>query len=175
MRKVVVSEFLTLDGIMEAPDKWQLKYVNEEMGNDVEKEICSADSLLFGRTTYLTMAGAWPTRTGTVADKFNPLPKHVVSTTLEKAEWNNSKIIKSNFIEEITKLDGRILVWGSWKLVQTLIQNNLVDEYRLYVHSFIQGQGKRLFEEGTHTQDLKLIETKILGTGVVVLNYRSIN
>lgn len=179
MRKIIVSEFLTLDGVMEAPDKWQLKFVNEEMSDDIEGEIVAADGLLYGRTTYLAMAAAWPSRTGTIADQFNKLPKHVVSTTLEKAEWNNSTLINGNIIEEIIKLKEQqgkpLLVWGSWKLVQALIQNKLIDEYRLYIHPILQGTGKRLFEEGIPAGEMKLAGSKALSTGVVILNYKTIH
>lgn len=177
MRKLVVTEFLTLDGVMEAPEKWNSKYLNdEEMTNDILDDFSASDSLLFGRTTYQFLAARWPTRTGEIADKFNNLPKHVVSTTLQKAEWNNSAIINANVSEEIKKIkeqsEKNILVWGSHKLVQTLMRDNLVDEYKLYVYPLTLGTGKRLFGEGTVGQTLKLINTRIFSTGAIAMVYQ---
>lgn len=180
MRKLVVAEFLTLDGVMEAPEKWNSKYLNdEEMTNDILDDFSASDSLLFGRTTYQFLAARWPARTGEMADKFNNLPKHVVSTTLQKAEWNNSAIINANVSEEIKKIKEsriaggkNILVWGSHTLVQTLMRDNLVDEYKLYVYPLTLGTGKRLFEEGTVGQTLKLINARIFSTGAIAMVYQ---
>ena len=171
MRRIIVSAFVTLDGVAEAPEKWQLKFVNEEMNADTEKEISKADALLFGRTTFQIMAEPWKSRTGTTADKFNSLPKYVVSTSLQNTNWNNSKIISANFIEEISKLQGRILIWGSIRLVQSLLKNKLIDELRLYVHPLIKGSGKRLFEEESLHNEVKLVETKRLNNGVIISHY----
>src|SRR6185312_13354295 len=147
MKKIVVTEFLSLDGVMEAPDKWQMGYVNEEMGKDILDELVKSDALLFGRTTFDGMAAAWPSRKDAAADKFNNLPKFVVSTTLNKTDWNKSTIIKSNVTEELKKLKHQtgtqILVWGSLKLVQMMMEYNLIDEYRLYIHPCLLGKGKR--------------------------------
>jgi dihydrofolate reductase len=171
MRRIIVSAFVTLDGVAEAPEKWQLRYVSEEMNADTENEICKADALLFGRTTFQIMAEPWKSRAGKTADKFNTLPKYVVSGSLQKANWNNSKIISTNFLEEISKLQGRILIWGSIKLVQSLLKNKLVDELRLYLHPLIKGPGKRLFEEESLYNEVKLIETKRLSNGVIISQY----
>lgn len=176
MGKIIVSEFLTLDGIMDAPDKWQIKYTNDEMANDIEEELCKADILLYGRTTYLTMAGAWPSRTGTIAYKFNNLPKYVVSTTMKKAEWNNSTIIGENISEEITKLKQlpgkRILIWGSKLLVHSLQKCGLIDEYRLYIHPVILGSGDRLFGDNAQLQEMELTNSKIFNTGTFAGTYK---
>lgn len=177
MRKLVVTQFLTLDGVMEAPEKWNSKYLNdEEITNDILDGFSASDSLLFGRTTYQFLAARWPARTGEMADKFNNLPKHVVSTTLQIAEWNNSAIINANVSEEIKKIKAQsgknILVWGSHKLVQTLMRDNLVDEYKLYVYPLILGTGKRLFEEGTAGQTLQLINARIFSAGAIAMVYQ---
>lgn len=176
MGKIIVSEFLTLDGIMEAPDKWQIKYTNEEMASDIEEELNKTDMLLYGRTTYLTMANAWPSRTGAIADRFNSLPKYVVSTTLQKADWNNSEIIKENVVPEIARLKElpgkRILVWGSMALVHTLQKHDLIDEYRLYIHPVTLGSGGRLFGENVQLQEMELSNTKIFETGTFAGTYK---
>lgn len=180
MRKLVVTEFLTLDGVMEAPEKWNNDYLNdEELTNDIIDDFSASGSLLFGRTTYQFLEARWPARRGEMADRFNNLPKHVVSTTLQKAEWNNSAIINANAGEEIKKLKKsrlaggkNILVWGSHKLVQTLMRDNLVDEYKLYIYPLTLGTGKRFFEEGTAGQTLKLINTRIFSTGAIAMVYQ---
>lgn len=180
MRKLVVTEFLTLDGVMEGPEKWNNQYQHdEEMTKDILDDFSASGSLLFGRITYQFLAARWPARTGEMADRFNNLPKHVVSTTLQKAEWNNSAIINANVCEEIKKIKEshitggkNILVWGSHKLVQTLMKDNLVDEYKLYVYPLTLGTGKRLFEEGAVGQTLKLINTRIFSAGAIALVYQ---
>ena len=174
MRKVVVTEFLSLDGIMEEP-AWTFKYWNDEIAKFKGEESSASDALLLGRVTYQGFAAAWPESKDEGADYFNSVRKYVVSTTLDKAEWNNSHIIKGNIVEEIAKLkqqDGKdIMVHGSAMLVQTLIQHDLVDHYRLLVYPVVLGKGKRLFKEGT-TATLKLVETRTFSSGVAALIYQ---
>jgi dihydrofolate reductase len=177
MRKLVVNQFLTLDGVMEAPEKWNSQYLNdEELVKDILADFSASGSFLFGRTTWQFLAACWPTRTGDMADKFNNHPKHVVSATLQKAEWNNSAIINGNVVEEIKKIKEQsgknILVLGSYELVQTLMRENLVDEYKLYIYPLTLGTGKRLFEEGTIRQTLKLINTQVFSNGAIALVYQ---
>ncbi len=178
MRKVVVTEYVTLDGIMEEPGKWSFQFWSEEASKFKYDELFATDALLLGRVTYDGFAAAWPTMTGTgdFGERMNSLPKFVVSTTLEKAEWNNSTIIKENVAEEIAKLKQQsgmdILVGGSGQLVHTLMQHNLVDEYRIMVHPIVLGNGKRLFQDGIDMKTLKLIDTKSFSSGVVVLTYQ---
>jgi len=180
MRKLVVNQFLSLDGVMEAPEKWNSQYLNdEELVKDILADFSACDSFLFGRTTWQFLAARWPTRIGEMADMFNNLPKHVVSTTLQKAEWNNSVIINGNVIGEIKKIKGsrnsgrkNILVLGSYELAQTLIRENLVDEYKLYIYPLTLGTGKRLFDEGAIGQTLKLINTQVFSSGAVALVYQ---
>jgi dihydrofolate reductase len=186
LRRVVVTEFVSLDGVMEDPGGaegfeqggWALKF---ERGNEGDKfkldEVLESDALLLGRVTYQGFAEAWPSRTDDVgfADKMNSMPKFVVSTTLGEAPWNNSMVIKGNIVEEISKLKrepgGDILVAGSRTLVQTLTEHRLVDEYRLMVFPIVLGKGKRLFDGTSTAIALKLVDSKTVGAGVLILIY----
>jgi dihydrofolate reductase len=175
MRNVVVTEFLSLDGVMEAPETWALTYWNDEIEQFKNDELSASGAHLLGRVTYAGFAAAWPSRTGAFADRMNSLPKYVVSTTLERAEWTDSTIIKDNVAEAVARLKqqpgGDILVAGSCTLVQTLIQHNLIDEYHLLVYPLVLGSGKRLFEEGS-TASLKLVKATPFSSGAVALVYQ---
>ncbi len=178
MRKIVVSEFLSADGVMEAPDTWQFPFQTEEMGAITERQIRDTDAFLLGRVTYEIFAGFWPTQTHNefgVADKLNRAPKYVVSTTLQKAEWNNSAQIKSNVIEEIRQLKQQpgslIGISGSATLVHSLLDVGLIDEIQVLVHPLVLGKGVRLFADGYHSP-LRLADSKILSNGVVFLSYQ---
>ena len=184
MRKLIVTEFVSLDGVMEDPGGaekfkyggWTMPYFSPDVGQFKFDELFSADALLLGRITYEGFAAAWPGRTDEqgFADKMNNMQKFVVSTTLDKVEWNNSKLIKANVVAEIAKLKQQpgenILVYGSGQLVNTLLQNGLVDEYTLLVYPVFLGIGKRLFREGSKA-NVKLIEAKEFSSGVVLLRY----
>jgi dihydrofolate reductase len=139
-------------------------------------EVMASDALLLGRVTYQAFAEAWPSREGEFADKFNNMPKFVVSTTLEEPEWNNSTLIKGDVAEEVSKLKqqpvGDILVNGSAELVHTLIEHDLVDEYRLMVFPVVLGSGKRLFRDTSDAIPLRLVDTKTVGSGVLILIYQ---
>lgn len=171
MRRIVVSEFLSLDGVMEEPS-WTAPYWNDEIAQFKGEEQLACDALLLGRTTYEGFAAAWPSRTGEGAEEMNALPKYVVSPTLDKATWNNSTIIGENVFEEIAKLKVRpgqdILVYGSGELVRAPLKHRLVDQLNLLVYPVVLGSGKRLFEGGDKTS-LKLLETKAFSSGVVLL------
>ena len=173
MRKIVVTEFLSLDGVMEEP-KWTFKYWNDEIAKFKGEESSATDALLLGRVTYQGFAAAWPESKDEGAAYFNSVRKYVVSTTLDTVEWNNSRLIKDNVVAEITKLkqqDGKdITVHGSATLVQALMQHDLVDRYRLLIYPVVVGKGKRLFNEGT-TATLKLLESQAFRSGVVALVY----
>ena len=173
MRKLFVTEFVSLDGVVENPG-WTFPYWNDEIANFKGEETSASDALLLGRVTYEGFAAAWPESKDEGADYFNSVRKYVVSTTLDKVEWNNSTLIKDNIVEEITKLkqqDGKdIAVHGSITLVQTLIQHDLVDRYRLLIYPVVLGTGKRLFQDGT-TATLKLVETQSFSSGVAALIY----
>jgi dihydrofolate reductase len=187
MRKVIVSEFVTLDGVMEDPGGaekterggWSFKFMSPESGKYKLDELFACDGLLLGRVTYQGFAKAWPSMKDEVgfADKMNGLPKYVVSTTLDKVEWNNSRLVKGNVAEEVKKLKQQpgkdILVYGSAELVKTLMKHDLVDEYRLMVHPVVLGSGKRLFGDTVGaTKVLTLADSKAFGSGVVLLTYR---
>lgn len=173
MRKLVVTEFMTLDGVIENPI-WSLPYWNDEIAKFKGDESNESDALLLGRVTYEGFAAAWPNSKDEGADYFNNVRKYVVSTTLEKVEWNNSVLIKGDLVEEINKLkqqDGKnIIVHGSGKLVQTLMQHDLVDTYRLLIYPLILGKGQRLFESEQKVK-LKLVEAITMSTGAVGLIY----
>ncbi len=174
MRKLVVSEFMSLDGVVEAP-MWTFKYWNDETAKFKGDESDASDALLLGRVTYEGFAEAWPNSKDEGAPYFNGVRKYVVSTTLDKVEWNNSVLIKGDVVEEITKLkqqEGKdIVVHGSVKLVQTLVKHNLVDSIRLLVYPLVLGKGERLFHEGT-SATLKLVESHSISSGVVALVYQ---
>jgi dihydrofolate reductase len=173
MSNLIVTEFLSLDGVMEAP-AWTAPYWNDEIAQFKGQETSSNHALLLGRVTYQGFAAAWPESEDEGAPYFNSARKYVVSTTLDKADWNNSVVIKDNIIEEITRLkqqDGPdLVVHGSATLAQTLMQHDLVDRYRLLVYPVVVGKGKRLFQEGT-TATLKLLEARALSSGVTALIY----
>src|SRR5690242_6037034 len=176
MRKIVAGEFVSADGVMEAADQWQLPYQTEEMGEITERQIRDASAFLMGRITYEMFAGYWPTLKNNefgVADKMNSTPKYVVSTTLQKAEWNNSTPVKS--MEELRKLKqqpgGTIAVIGSMKLVHSLLEADLLDELQVLVHPLVLGKGGRLFPDGYHAS-MKVVDSKVLSNGVVYLSYQ---
>ena len=179
MRNIIVTEYLTLDGVFEEPGQWSFDYWSEEAMRYKRDELFSSDIQLLGRVTYEGFAKAWPTMpdTGDFGERMNSMPKYVVSTTLTHAEWQNTTIINTNVVEEIQKLKEQsgqpILVAGSGKLVQTLMHHDLVDEYRLMVYPLILGSGKRLFPGGAPALKLELVETKPFSSGVVVLTYQS--
>jgi len=184
MRKVIVSEFVTLDGVMEDPGGaekferggWAFQFERGPEGDKFKyDEIMASDALLLGRVTYEGFAEAWPSRTGEFADKMNGMAKYVVSTTVKQPSWNNSLVIKSNIRDEVSKLKAMpgqdILVAGSAQLVHTLRQHNLIDEYRLMVYPVILGKGKRLFNDGSDMHALRLVEVKQAGSGILTLVY----
>lgn len=173
MRNIVVTAFISLDGVVEAP-AWTMPYWNDDIARFKGDETDASDALLLGRVTYEGFAAAWPESKDEGAAYFNSVRKYVVSTTLDKAGWNNSMLIKDNVVAEITRLkqqDGKdIVVHGSATLVQTLIQHDLVDRYRLLVYPVVLGKGRRLFGEET-TATLKLVEARSLSSGVAALIY----
>jgi dihydrofolate reductase len=175
MRQIIVTEFLSLDGVMENP-AWTFPYWNDEIARFKAEETTANDVLLIGRVTYEGFAAAWPQRTDEASGGryFNGVRKYVVSNTLDKAEWNNSHIIKGDILNEITRLkqqDGEnLVVHGSGTLARWLMQHDLVDRYRLLIYPVVLGEGKRLFQEGGAAK-LKLVETRSLSSGVAALIY----
>ena len=178
MRRVVASEYVSLDGVMEAPEKWTFQFWNDEHAKYAQDQLFASDALLLGRVTYQVFAAAWPSRTDEAgfADRMNGLSKFVVSTTLEAAEWNNSSLITGDVAEKVSELKrqpgGDILIYGSGGLVDTLMRHGLIDEYRLWVHPVVVGSGKRLFRDGSEATVLRLVETEAFSSGVVVLTYQ---
>lgn len=177
MRKLIVTEFVSLDGVMENP-AWTAPYWNDEIAAFKGEETAGSDALLLGRVTYEGFAAAWPDRNDKGADYFNGVRKYVVSTTLDDAAatWNNSQIISNNVVAEVKKLkeqDGQdITVHGSGLLVQTLVEHGLVDRFHLLVYPVVVGEGKRLFKDGT-TAKLKLVEAKPFSSGATALIYEA--
>jgi dihydrofolate reductase len=173
MRNLVLTEFVSLDGVMENP-AWTFPYWNAEIAAFKGEESDAADALLLGRVTYEGFAAAWPNSPDEGAPYFNNVRKYVVSNTLEEADWNNSVIISGDVVREIQTLKqsvGRdIMVHGSGTLVQTLLQHDLVDYVRLLVYPVVLGTGKRLFADGT-TATLQLLETRAFSSGVTALIY----
>jgi dihydrofolate reductase len=177
-RRLVVTEYVTLDGLMEEPGKWASQFWSDESAKFKYDELFASDAMLLGRVTYDGFAKAWPTMEGTgdFGKRMNTMPKYVVSTTLKTAEWQNSQIISENVAEEIAALKRQpgmdLLVAGSGQLLRTLIAHDLVDEYRLMLHPIVLGAGKRLFQDGIEKTVLRHTRTQPLGSsGVMVLYY----
>src|SRR5215212_1796191 len=176
MRRVVLAMYVSLDGVVEEP-AWTSEFWNDELAKYQYDQLFASDALLLGRVTYQGFAAAWPSMTDEAgfADRMNSLPKYVASTTLDDAEWNAS-LIKENVAEEVARLKQQpgqdILIYGSADLVHTLMQHDLIDEYRIWVHPIVLGSGKRLFRGGSDTTVLRLVDTKTFGSGVVVLSYQ---
>ncbi len=186
MGRIVVTEFVSLDGVMQAPGGgedfkhggWSFEISRGEEGDKFKlDEGLEAEALLLGRVTYEGFAAAWPSMQGEFADKFNGMPKYVVSSTLEEPAWNNSTVLKGDVVEEVGKLrrasPGDVVVHGSAQLVQTLLEHDLVDELRLMVYPVLLGSGKRLFGQASDKRRLSLTDSKIVGDGVAILIYES--
>ncbi len=184
MGQIVVSEFISLDGIMEAPGGgedyryagWTFEVDRGDQGNQFKlDETMGSAALLLGRRTYEGFAAAWPQRDGEFADKFNSMPKYVVSSTLRSPLWTNSTVLSGDVVEETARLkqeqDGNIVVHGSAQLVQKLIEHDLVDELRLMVFPVVLGTGKRLFGETSDKKRLQLSSATVVGDGVVIQVY----
>jgi dihydrofolate reductase len=183
--RIVVTEFVSLDGVVEAPGGgesfkhggWSFEINRGDEGDKFKlDETLESEVLLLGRVTYEGFAAAWPNRDGEFADKLNSMPKYVVSSTLENPEWSNTTVLKGDVVEEVSKLKqeqgGDIVVHGSPQLAQTLIEHDLVDEYRLMVFPVVLGSGKRLFGETSDKKSLRLVDSKVVGDGVAILVYQ---
>lgn len=186
MSKIIVSEFVTVDGVMESPGEkgslggrggWTWACHNEAIEAFKNDELFSCDTLLLGRVTYDGFSKAWPTMkdTGAFGERMNTLPKYVVSSTLKTVDWNNSRIIHGHIVDEIAELKRQpgkdILVFGSADLVQLLLEHSLVDEFKLLVYPVVLGVGKKLFQANDESHTLTLLETKTYESGVVLLRY----
>ncbi len=186
MGRIVVTEFVSLDGVMEDPGGsehfehggWTFEFERGEDGDRFKlDEVLEAEAQLLGRVTYEGFAAAWPTMSDGVgfAEQMNAMPKYVVSSTLQYADWNNSTVLRGDLVEEVAKLkrevDGVILVAGSARLVQALIEHDLADELRLMVFPVVLGKGKRLFAETSGKRPLRLVDSTTVGDGIAVLTY----
>ena len=189
-RKIVVTTFVTLDGVMQAPGGpeedpsggfkfggWSFNYWDDIMGQIMSDSMAKPFELLLGRKTYEIFAAHWPfIKNDPVAEHFNSINKYVVSKSLYKLDWENSILINSDVVREIEKLKGQdgpeLQVHGSGKLVQTLLEHNLVDLMRVWIFPVTIGNGSRLFAEGTNPGNLEMVECKIAGTGVIIATYK---
>ena len=191
MKKIVVGTFLTLDGVMQAPGDskedteagftrggWQMPYFDADSARIMDESMAATDALLLGRKTYQIFAAYWPNAAedDTIGRKLNSIPKYVASTTLKKLDWNNSHLIQGDLAKGVARIkqepgSGFISVIGSGKLAQSLMAQDLVDEYVLWIHPLVLGTGKRLFAEGIPL-NLHLVDSKTTGSGVTVLTYR---
>jgi dihydrofolate reductase len=184
MGRIVVTEYISVDGVVEAPSGtedfervgWTDDFSRGPEGDAFKvDETMASDALLLGRVTYDTFAPVWPQVEGEFADKFNTMPKYVVSSTLENPEWNNTTVLRGDVVDEVEALkeryEGDIVVHGSPQLARTLIEHDLVDALHLMVYPVILGAGKRLFAQTTAKKNLRLVESKTFGDGVTVLVY----
>lgn len=187
MGRIVVTEFVSLDGVMEDPGGaedyryggWTFEIDRGEEGNRFKlDETLSAAALLLGRRTYEGFAAAWPSREGEFADKFNGMPKYVVSSTLTSPSWSNTTVLDGDLAEEVTRVrdqvDGDVVVHGSAQLVQALLDLDLVDEVRLMVFPVVLGSGKRLFGETSGKKRLRLTDARVVGDGVTIAVYEPV-
>ena len=185
MGKIVITEFVSLDGVMEDPGGsedfeyggWTFQINRGEDGDTFKlDEARNSAALLLGRVTYEGFASAWPSMEGEFADTFNSMPKYVVSSTLKSADWNNSTILSGDVVKLVSKLkkdvDGDIVVHGSAQLAQALLEHDLVDELRLMVFPVVLGSGKRLFGATSAKKSMQLADSKMVGDGVAILTYR---
>jgi dihydrofolate reductase len=181
--RIVVTEFISVDGVIEDPGGgegfrhggWAFD-LDEEGGQFKLEETMASEALLLGRKTYEGFAQAWPSQEGEFADKFNTMPKYVVSSTLKDPEWSNSTVLQGDLAEAVAKLrqqhEGDVVVHGSAQLVRALLDNDLVDELRLMVFPVVLGAGRRLFGDTGDKKPLALAESRSLGAGVAILIYR---
>lgn len=177
MRRIVASISMSLDGVVERPERWSLSYYNDQAGKYANELLFGSSALLLGRRTYESFAQSWPARSGDVADQINSMPKYVVSTTLGTAGWTNSTIIRGNVAAEVARLKRQpgqpLLVYGSGTLVHTLLGHDLLDDLRVWIHPLLVGHGRPgdlLFRDQTGA-NLKLTSVEAFRTGVVVLAY----
>lgn len=176
MRKITANFFITLDGVIEAPDQWHFPYFNDEMGAAMGVAFEESDALLLGRVNYEEWAAYWPGSDSDMAEIMNGRPKHVASTTLETVEWENSTLLRGDTataIRELKQQPGKtIAMSGSATLAEWLLHEGLLDELRLMVHPLVVGEGKRLFKQGKPRRELELVQSTTFSTGVLDLIYR---
>ncbi|MEV4224127.1 dihydrofolate reductase family protein [Nonomuraea sp. NPDC049725] len=182
MRKVIASVIMSLDGVIERPEEWSMDYWSDEAESHALATLKAADALLMGRVTYEGFAEAWPAMEdeGGYAARMNSLPKYVVSSTLEKADWNNSTVLGGDAVGEVRKLKeqpgGDILIYGWGRLTATLVEHGLLDEVQIWLHPVLVGSGgvgELLYNDGT-TAPLRLAGATPLESGIVILTYRTV-
>lgn len=180
MRKIIAVENLTLDGVMEAPEKWAFSYGGDDIAEANQAGMETTDAVLFGRVTYEEFAAYWPLQTDDqsgVAEYLTRTTKLVASSTLHQATWVNTTIIAGSVGDEIAALKrgsgGNIIIIGSATLVRSLMRDGLIDEYRLFVYPLVRGHGKRLFDAISDTTTLNLVDTRTFRAGVVLLTYQA--
>jgi dihydrofolate reductase len=177
MSRLAATLFVSLDGVVESPEKWSFPFWDDAIGKFKLNETLASDALLLGRVTYEGFAAAWPGRKDPegFADRFNSMPKYVASRTLKKLAWNNSHLIKGDLAAEVSKLKQKpgqdIVIHGSPTLIRSLLPHDLIDEFRLLVYPLVLGRGRRLFDEASQA-NLKLAESEAFSKGVVKLVYR---
>ncbi len=182
MGKLFLWEFLSLDGIIESPEKWIMPYESPEGSDFIKAQNLECDALLLGKKTYEAFITFWPFQTNNefgFADHLNQIPKYVVSSTLQNADWNNAHVLNGDAVEVVTKLkeqyaDKNIGLTGSPTLIYALMQANLIDEFRLMIYPIVLGRGARLFSDGVQTK-LKLVEAKPFSSGVIGLSYQRLD
>jgi dihydrofolate reductase len=184
--RIIVTEFVSIDGVMEDPGGsenfkyggWTFEFNRGEGDKFKLDETMETEALLLGRVTYEGFAAAWPSRDGEFADKFNAMPKYVVSSTLRDPSWNNTTVLDGDVVQAVSKLredtDGDLVVHGSRQLVQTLLENDLVDELRLMVFPVMLGSGMRLFGDTSDKKPLELVEARTVGDGITIMIYRPV-
>jgi dihydrofolate reductase len=177
MRKIIAGLFISLDGVVEAPETWHFPYFNDEMGEAVTAQAEASDTMLLGRKTYEEFASYWPNQSSDepFADVMNGTPKLVASTTLKDLEWQNSTLIEGDVVEALKRIKEQpgkaISITGSPTLVRSLLRAGVLDELRLLVHPIVVGHGKRLFEAEDQPIPLRLVEAKTFSTGVLAMTY----
>ena len=178
MRKIVAGLFMSLDGVVEAPEQWHFPYMTDGMQQAIGAQLAAADTLLLGRRTYLEFAGYWTRQGGDVplAEYMNATPKPVVATTPDPVEWRNSTLLTGDLAEELGRRKRQpgknLLITGSITLVRSLLRAGLLDELELLVHPIVVGRGKRLFEDVGERVALKLVDARIFRTGVLHVTYQ---
>jgi dihydrofolate reductase len=187
MGKIIISENVSLDGVIQDPAGDEGFKVGGWVGRIADRpglakatldEALGTEALLLGRRTYEWLAARWPSRSGELADRLNSLPKYVVSSTLENPDWNNSTVLKGDVVNEVSRLkhelNGEIVVPGSFQLLRTLIEHDLVDELRLKIYPVVLGAGERLFGETSAKKPMRLVDTQTLDDGVAFLTYQPV-
>src|SRR5262245_17741684 len=187
MGKIIMSENVTLDGVVQDPagdegfrvGGWVGRIADrEELAKVTLDEALGTEALLLGRRSYEWLAARWPSRTGALADRLNSLPKYVVSSTLEEPKWNNSTVLKGDVVNEVSKLkqelNGDIVVPGSFQLLRTLMEHDLVDELRLKIYPVVLGAGERLFGQTSDKKPMRLISARTLEDGIAFLTYEAV-